>query len=218
MATGEMPQIGPYHVLGKLGRSGDAELLLGYDTRLLRKVWLCQVPPGTPPVAPALCHLSRPGRLRWLNGKRSAHDCWDAYEAPAGQPLLNLVSTKQDWGEVRFWLHDLAEELKAAEKDDSLPAVLSLEHVWITADGRTKLLDFPAPGNHSTGTAEPPQITSPQEFLRQAGLSAMEGRPLSLLKRAPPPWHCLCRSPSAVFSSASRPQPTPVRSGSGLWR
>jgi uncharacterized RDD family membrane protein YckC/peroxiredoxin len=180
LAPGERPQIGPYHVLGDLGRSGDAEMLLGYDARLLRKVWLRKVAPGTPPLAPALCHLSRPGRLRWLNGKRSDDDCWDAYEASAGQPLLNLVSTKQDWEKVRFWLLDLAGELKAGEKDGSLPAVLSLDRVWVGADGRAKLLDFPAPGNDSPAAVEPPRPASPQEFLRQAGLSALEGRPLSV--------------------------------------
>ena len=179
-ATGEMPQIGPYHVLGELGRSGDAAMLLGYDARLLRKVWLRRVAPGTPPVVPALCHLARPGRLRWLNGKRSGEDCWDAYEASAGQPLLNLVSTKQDWEKVRFWLLDLAGELKAGGKDGSLPAVLSRDRVWIGADGRAKLLDFPAPGTQSPSAVELPQIASPQDFLRQAGLSALEGRPLSV--------------------------------------
>ena len=176
---GSVPQIGPYHVLGELGRSGDAELMLGYDARLLRKVWLRKVASGTPPLAPALCHLARQGRLRWLNGKRSDEDCWDAYEASAGQPLLNLVSTKQDWEKVRFWLLDLAGELKAGEKDGSRPAVLSLDRVWIAADGRAKLLDFPVPGINSPGAVEPPRPVSPQEFLRQAGLSALEGRPMS---------------------------------------
>ena len=180
METGEMPQIGPYHVLGELGRSGDAALLLGYDARLLRKVWLRKVAPGTPPVAPALCHLARPGRFRWLNGKRAGEDCWDAYEASAGQALLHLVSTKHDWEDVRFWLLDLAGELKAGEKDGSLPAVLSLDRVWIGADGRAKLLDFPAPGSESPGGVEPPRPASPREFLRQAGLSALEGRPMSV--------------------------------------
>jgi hypothetical protein len=179
-AAGERPQIGPYHVLGELGRSGEAELFLGYDARLLRKVWLRKAAPGTPPIAPALCHLARPGRLRWLNGKRSDEDCWDAYEASAGQPLLNLVSTKQDWEKVRFWLLDLAGELKAGEKDGSLPAVLGLDRVWIASDGRAKLLDFPAPGSNSPRAVEPPQPASAQEFLRQAGLSALEGRAMSV--------------------------------------
>jgi uncharacterized RDD family membrane protein YckC len=179
MATGELAQIGPYHVLAELGRSGEACILLGYDARLLRKVWLRRVPPATPPVAAALRHLARPGRLRWINGRRSDDAGWDAYEASAGQPLLNLVATRQDWEQVRFWLLDLAAELKASEKDRSLPLVLSLDRIWITADGHAKLLDFPAPGIHPVGVIESPQGLSPIEFLQQAALSALAGRPLS---------------------------------------
>ena len=115
-----------------------------------------------------------------MNGKRSGDECWDAYEASAGQPLLSLVSTRQDWEKVRFWLLDLAAELKAAEKDGSLPAFLSLDRVWIGSDGRAKLLDFPAPGTHTPGAVEPPRSVSPREFLRQAGLSALEGRAMSV--------------------------------------
>ena len=71
--TGERPQIGPYHVLGDLGRSGDGELFLGYDARLLRKVlaaqggpWhssarSCFVPPG-PPGTPPLAERQTVGR------------------------------------------------------------------------------------------------------------------------------------------------------------
>jgi hypothetical protein len=56
------------------------------------------------------------------------------------------LAQPQPWSQVRFWLHDLASEISAAEKDGSLPAVLALDRVWITGDGRAKLLDFPAPG------------------------------------------------------------------------
>src|SRR6185369_3132981 len=61
----------------------------------------------------------------------------------------------QPWAQVRFWLHDLATEISAAEKDGSLPA-LALDRVWITADGRAKLLDFPAPGAGRGGPPGPP--------------------------------------------------------------
>ena len=180
LATGELSQIGPYHVLAELGRSGEAAVLLGYDARLLRKVWLRRVAPATPPVAAALRHLARPGRFRWINGRRSDNDCWDAYEASAGLPLLNLVSTRQDWEKVRFWLLDLAAELETGEKDGSLPLVLSPDRIWITADGHAKLLDFPAPGVNWPGAIELPQRLSPQDFLRQAALSALAGRQLGV--------------------------------------
>jgi hypothetical protein len=145
------PQLGPYHVLGTLCQTEDEELLEGFDTRLLRRVWIRRLPPGAPPVAPSLRNLARPGRLRWLNGHRSPTASWDAYEALAGRSLLALAVEKPGWERVRFWLHDLAEELRAAARDHSLPEVLDLDRVWITADGRAKLLDFPAPGAKAAG-------------------------------------------------------------------
>jgi len=160
-ATGELVQIGPYHVLAELGRSDDATVVLGYDARLLRKVWLRRVPAATPPVAMALRHLARPGRFRWLNGRRAGDDSWDAYEASAGQPLLHLISSKQDWEKVRFWLLDLAAELKAGQKDGSFPLVLCLDRVWITADGRAKLLDFPAPGINRNRRGKEAEFSEP---------------------------------------------------------
>jgi eukaryotic-like serine/threonine-protein kinase len=140
-----MPRLGPYHVLETLDSKAEPEWLLGYDLRLLRKVWLRKVPAGTPPISPALRNIGRPGRLRWLTGRRSPEENWDAFEAATGQPLTALMKTPQSWSQVRYWLHDLAQELAAAEKEGTLPE-LAFDRVWITSDGRAKLLDFPAPG------------------------------------------------------------------------
>ena len=70
--------------------------------------------------------------------------------------------------------------MKAGEKDWSLPPVLGLDRIWITADGHAKLLDFPAPGIRLARAAEPPQLPSVQAFFRQAAVSALEGRPLTV--------------------------------------
>lgn len=56
--------------------------------------------------------------------------------------LLQIVIT---WGTLRHFLHDMAMELWAAAGDQTLPAELSLDHVWITAQGRAILLDEPWP-------------------------------------------------------------------------
>jgi hypothetical protein len=153
-------------------------MLVGFDTRLLRKVWIRKLPAGAPPLAPSLRNLARIGRLRWLNGKRSAEECWDAYEAAPGRPLLELARQPQSWNRVRFWLLDLAEEMNTALKDQTLPAILQLDRVWITADGRAKLLDFPAPEIGLVKRA-PPIIreSTPHGFLYQAALAALAGRP-----------------------------------------
>jgi hypothetical protein len=174
--------IGPYHVLQALTESAAESWYLAYDLKLLRKVSIRTVPPGTEPVPVRLRSLSRIGRLRWLTGKRSPEENWDAFEALAGRPFLQLSGSPQPWREVRYWLYDLAAEISASEKDGTLPE-LALDRVWITGEGRAKLLDFPAPGpvgksetrnpKPESSPGSPPQTT--QGFLAEVAAAALEG-------------------------------------------
>ena len=168
--------VGPYHIMETLPSGGDVEWLLGYDLRLLRKVWLRVVAPGTPPVLAALRNIGRVGRLRWLTGRRSAEENWDAFEAATGRPLLSLIELAQPWSRVRFWLYDLANEISAAEKDGTLLEALALDRVWITADGRAKLLDFPAPGIVTSSPAPLHPTQSAQKFLHEVATAALAGQ------------------------------------------
>lgn len=169
--------VGPYHVLEVLERSDRGSWLLGYDPRLLRRVWIRQSLPGAPPVAEGQRQLARRGRLRWLQSQRTADAAWDAYEAPSGQALVELVARRQPWKAVRYWLADLAEELHDAAESGTLPEKLALDRVWITADGRAKLLDFPAPGRaEPAAAAVTAAAPTPQVFLNQVARSALEGR------------------------------------------
>ena len=178
------PTIGPYYALETLAKTETEELVLGYDTRLLRKVWIRRLPKGASPVAAGLRSVGRVGRLRWLSGRRTADECWDAYEAVAGQPLLALLDERRPWRSVRYWLLDLAEELQAGLKAGAVPAVVGLDRVWITADGRAKLLDFPAPQIAGRRTVpQPPALTvtdfqAARLFLNQVAVAALEGRVL----------------------------------------
>jgi len=167
--------VGPYHVLETLQQSADTKWLLAYDLRLLRKVWIRVVPPGTTPVPTPIRNISRIGRLRWLTGRRSAEENWDAFEAASGRPLLSLVETPQPWSLVRFWLSDLAREINLASKDDTLPALLAMDRVWITGDGRAKLLDFPAPSLREPADSNPPKIRSSSGFLAKVAGTALAG-------------------------------------------
>ena len=152
-------RIGPYHVLDCV--DGDENWLAGYDCRLLRSVWIHRVPSGTPPVLKVLRDLGRPGRLRWLFGKRSPSDNWDAFEAAAGQPFLKVIQQPQSWGKVKFWLCDLAIEILHSLNAASLPERLDLHRVWITREGRAKLFDFPVPG---LGLQEAPAGSGPVDW------------------------------------------------------
>lgn len=175
--------IGPYHILEALEKTADAEWLLGYDLRLLRKVWIRVGSSETPPVPANLRNIGRVGRLRWLTGKRTVEENWDAFEAATGAPLVRLAQTRQPWSQVRFWLYDLAREISSAKKDGTLPPVLALDRVWITSDGRAKLLDFPAPGLSSSPTNREAAVLAPslpqhnhhQVFLKEVADATLRG-------------------------------------------
>jgi len=173
------PKVGPYHVLQTLWDWHEQKLLLGYDTRLLRKVLILTGPPGTSPVSPARRRASRAGRLRWLNGQRTPSKAWDAYEATDGQSLLGILAEPQPWSRVKYWLLDLAEELQAAAQDETIPEALELDRVWITASGQAKLLDFAimAPPPVAASAALPSSSRCPDalSFLHHAVLAMLGG-------------------------------------------
>ncbi len=106
--------------------------------------------------------MSRPGRLYWLAGRRSATENWDAFEAPRGEPFLTAPPTS-DWRQVHRALSSLATELDAsAQEDEDRNTRLTLAHVWRRADGQLVLLDFswPAPVAPDTN-----QTLNPVELL-----------------------------------------------------
>jgi hypothetical protein len=175
--------IGPYHVVKVLHKTASEELILCHDLTLKREVWVRRLPAGALPVSSRIRDLSRPGRLHWLNGHRSAVESWDAYEAASGMPFLNLTNDPQSWKSVRFWIMDLAEEITECLKDQSLPGALRLDQVWITTDGHAKLVDFPVTSvqmvsvisqpNHPPATTDD-RIT--RSFLHYFALIALSGQ------------------------------------------
>jgi uncharacterized RDD family membrane protein YckC len=134
--------MGPYRVVRELA---PGEWIVAYDPLLRRPVWLLREGESAPALARR--NLSRPGRLRWLQSIDVGGSRWNAFEAPEGTPLSNLVNdgTRLPWETLREWLHDLAAEVWAATGDDTLPSVLSLDQVWITKQGHAVLLDEPWP-------------------------------------------------------------------------
>ena len=131
--------IGPYRVIGAV----DPRVLVGLDSALGREVWIRVGAPGDAAVPEGRRALDRTTRLRWLSGRRKAEESWDAFEAPAGAPLLEVLEHPQPWSAVRHWLLDVAEELAAARADGTLPLELGIAHVWVTPQGGARLIDFP---------------------------------------------------------------------------
>ncbi|MGQ0736325.1 MAG: protein kinase domain-containing protein [Acidobacteriota bacterium] len=183
-ATSE--SVGPYRVVDSVAGSPFA---VAYDPLLLRRVWVRIGSPETPPVPGWRRELARFGRLRWLAGRRSPSENWDAFEAPEGAPLAASCAAPRAWAEVRHWLRDLAEELAAGSSDGTLPP-LTLDRVWITRDGRARLLDWPVAAEPASSNGRRPvrppdareespwnstlaNLTDVQRFLHETAMAAL---------------------------------------------
>lgn len=165
-----LPDIGPYRILEQLETPSGAALFVGFDPRLLRRVWVRRLGSDSPATSGVRRQLGRPGRLRWLAGRRDPSEAWDAYAALSGQPLTRFLQQPVSWGAVRLWLLDLAEELETAAAEKTVPVELGLDRVWITAEGRAVLLDFPGPGSLPTAP-----VTNAQQLLWQVGWCSLAG-------------------------------------------
>jgi hypothetical protein len=172
LQVADAPKLGPFHILEVT--PGTDDWWGGYDPKLLRKVWLHKVPQDTPPVPAELRNLRRVGRLRWLAGIRTAGENWDAYEYPGGRAWVKFGQNRVSWHELRPWMSDLAAELSAAATDGTRHAAPCIEQVWISGEGRAKLLDFPAPG-----VGETPSCSGPS-FWMELVERILDDRPLSL--------------------------------------
>jgi hypothetical protein len=151
----------------------------GHDDRLGRRVWIDLLPPGTPALSPLRRDLGRPGRARWLAGRRNGDECWDAYEAIEGDPIHSAAAQPQPWSRVRHWLADFTREVIAGLDDGSLPA-LHARRVWLDRDDRGRILDWTDPGSGgalSDPDAAPPDLQSAQRLLYAVSVGALLGIP-----------------------------------------
>ncbi|MEY2407827.1 MAG: eukaryotic-like serine/threonine-protein kinase [Verrucomicrobiota bacterium] len=176
-ATGE--KLGPYEVIHSVGATDGGELLLARDPALRRIVWIFRTRPGTAPVPARRRDLNRPGRLRWLNGHRDESAAWDAYECPDGVSFSTLHGQPQPWSAIRFWLHDLAEEIAVGNRSGNPAPPLAANRIWITAAGRAVLLDFPYPAPAGPSPilreVDPTNFSAAQRFLHSFGTDALGG-------------------------------------------
>jgi hypothetical protein len=138
-------RFGPFITVSDPGDESAGSVVIAFDPVLRRRIWIHEVPAGTPPIASERRDVGRTGRLFWLTGRRSATENWDAFEAPDGEPFYKRKGEPTDWPVLKLWLIDLGNELAASAEDGSTPR-LALDHIWIRNDGRLVLLDFPAPG------------------------------------------------------------------------
>src|SRR5262249_16926961 len=110
-------RLGPFAVVDFLGATDVGTLWLAFDPRLRRRVWIHEVPLDGPPTSSSVRIHNRGTRLRWLDGRRTASEAWDAYEALDGTALVAMLTRPQPWRIVRQWLADVAREIDASLHD-----------------------------------------------------------------------------------------------------
>ena len=182
-------RIGPYVVpAGTPTTVAATTLVSAYDDRLQRRVWIEQLPAGTPAVPALRRDLGRSTRLRWLAGRRDGAECWDAYEAIDGDSFVAAAATPRSWSRVRHWLADLASEISAGLEDGSLPR-LTPDRVWLGRDGHLRLCEWSVTTPDQRATEpDPPASDLPgaQRFIYGVGVAALTGRPFDEAKGTTP--------------------------------
>jgi uncharacterized RDD family membrane protein YckC len=169
LPAGSARRYGPFMALDG-GERSPGDVVRAFDPVLRRQVWIAIAESSAPPVDDVRRDLSRPARLHWLAGRRSADDSWDAYEAPDGAAWTTAIADGA-WSQVKLPLLDLANELGDATEDGTRPP-LALDRVWMRGNGRIVLLDFPPPDAPSRAPAD----LTPEQLL-QAAVSRVPRHP-----------------------------------------
>jgi hypothetical protein len=176
-----MPEaIGPYNVRGVVRSEPGLTILLGEDASLGRAVWIELRAESSAAPSPARQALARSTRLRWLSGGTAGASRWDAFLAPAGCPLAELVrgTSRLVWHDVRPILGSLVAELVAASRDGTWPGALELDQAWVQPSGEVLLLD-PLRAGSDPPSGQPPGAGEQQEAVRllhRVAALALQGR------------------------------------------
>jgi uncharacterized RDD family membrane protein YckC len=172
--------LGPYQVIQEMV---PGNWIVATDPVLRRRVWLLRRMSSE--LSLARRGVARSGRLRWLQQVEAEEVTWDAFEATPGAPFSSLVEDRKHlpWSTLRHWLDDLASELWDATKDQTLPAELSLDHVWVTAGGRAILLDEPWPDVGNPAERIPVKDVAGQQRFLNAVAACVESTGLPLHAR-----------------------------------
>jgi hypothetical protein len=174
-------RLGSYVVQGVLQANGPAKILIAEDTALERGVWISLRRGSAPEIDVGRCQINRATRLRWLSCGRHEDFQWDAFLAPVGCPLPEVIenSGRLTWADAHVILEHLADELAASCRDRSLPEPLTPNKVWVQSTGQVQLVDFSPLAADETqpsrpaGSAQAAAIT----FLARAAIFMLEGEP-----------------------------------------
>jgi hypothetical protein len=176
-------KLGPYRIRGALRWTAHDQTLVAQDPQLGRTVWLWVRAATEPSLNEAWHTISRATRPRWLASATEGDRRWDAFVAPTGCPLHDLVDDGQplSWAEFRPILEDLTEELQASCQDGTLPPTLTVDQVWLDPRGRVQLLVTPLLDKAEQIDRAPPGDNHYRALalLGEVAILGLEGQPRS---------------------------------------
>ncbi len=186
-------RLGPYEVVAPLGAGGMGEVYRARDERLQREVAVKVLPKevaGDPDrlarferEARALARLSHPANLSIFDFGTSGETTYAVTELLEGETLRERLGRERlPWRRSAEIAAAVAEGLASAHGAGIVHRDLKPENVFLTRDGRTKILDFglarvepsrPAPAEGATLSLEPAD-TVPGAVLGTVGYMAPE--------------------------------------------
>ena len=185
-------RLGPYEVLSPLGAGGMGEVYRALDTRLDREVAVKVLPErlAEDPAAlsrfereaKALAALSHPNVLTILDFGQQDQIAYAVMELLEGETLRSrILRTKMSWREASELGFELADGLAAAHSRGIVHRDLKPENVFLTSDGRAKILDFglarregPPEVQDQTHQQTQTQVTEPGSVMGTVGYMSPE--------------------------------------------
>ena len=164
-------RLGPYEIGGIVGAGGMGEVYRAYDPRLSRSVAIKILPPSfaADPMrrqrfereAKAIGALNHPNIVAVYDTGLQDGTPYLVTELLDGQTLRDKLATRVSVPQVIDYAIQIAEGLAAAHAQGIFHRDLKPENVFITRQGRLKILDFGLAKAATTGSTEEATATAP---------------------------------------------------------